>query len=183
MYLNYAKISAAKVINGLIIGGCGLMTFFNLLFMTAPFSRNASFGRAGSLLIFGFFFMMASGCVAVIIWRVMALRRVSRCRVYNSLLEEDHDGIIMYDSIASMTGYKVPFVIKDLMWFASHGYLVNVTLGRTAIRVDLLSNETEFVTVSCPSCGAIVNIRKGGGGRCQHCGTFMRLQEEQHVQK
>jgi tRNA(Ile2) C34 agmatinyltransferase TiaS len=80
-----------------------------------------------------------------------------------------------------MTGFKVPFVIRDLMWFTGHGYMVNVTLGRNAVRVDLLSNETEFVAVSCPSCGAVVNIRKGGGGRCQHCGTFMRLQEDQNV--
>ena len=183
MYLNHGKIAASKAINGFIIGGCGLMTFINVMFMSAPFSNRLGMNRVAALMLFAFFLMIASGCAAVIFWRIMALRRVSRCRIYNSLLEEDHDGIITYDSIASMTGFKVPNVIKDLVWFIDHGYMVNVTLGREACRVDLLSGETEFVTVSCPSCGAVVSIRKGGGGRCHHCGTFMRLAEDQNVQK
>lgn len=183
MYLNHGRIAASRIVNIFVIIGCGILSFINLLFMSAPFSTSSPVRGTGGLIFAGFFFMLLAGCVGIMIWRIIALRRVSRCRIYNSLLEEDHDGILTYDSIASMTGSSVPRIVRDLMWFTGHGFMINITLGREAVRVDLLSDEKEFIAVSCPSCGAVVNIRKGGGGRCQHCGTFMRLAEDQNVQK
>lgn len=181
MYLNNSKIATAKIVNAFIIAACAIPAAFNvivIIFML--FSTTLDRNIVTSIMTATFIFWTFAE-VGVIVWRAIVLHRLSRCRLYNSLLEEDHDGIITYDSVASMTGYKEAAVIKDLMWFAKHKYLVNVTLGRTAVRVDLLSDANEFITVACPSCGAHVNIRKNGGGKCEHCGTFMRVKEGQNV--
>lgn len=181
MYLNTSKIATYKVINAIIVAACGIAAVCNCILiifflMSTTLERSLATSILTVLLIF---FSLAE--IGVIVWRLIVLRRLSRLAIYNSLLEEDHDGIITYSSVASMTGYTEAGIIRDLMWFSDHKYLVNVTLGRTAVRVDLLSGANEFMTVVCPSCGAHVNIRKNGGGKCGHCGTFMRLKEGQNV--
>ena len=181
MYLNYARLATSKIVNTFVITACALPTVVNILFLIFAFSNRMKLSGVGLYVYILFFSLLIAGGIALIIWRITAIRKVSRCRIYNSLIEEDHDGIITYDSIASMTGMSVAAVIKDLMWFTKHGFIVNVTLGRTAVRVDVVPGANEFIKVSCPSCGATVNIRKGGGGRCEHCGTFMRAKEDQNV--
>ena len=181
MYLNTSKIATYKIINAIIIAACGIPAVCNcviiiFMLMSTTLDRNIVTSIMTAMFIFA---TLAE--TGVIVWRLIVLRRLSRCTIYNSLLEEDHDGIITYSSVASMTGYNEATVIRDLMWFSNHKYLINVTLGRAAVRVDLLSGANEFMKVVCPSCGAHVNIRKNGGGKCEHCGTFMRLKEGQNV--
>lgn len=181
MYINTSKIATSKIVNALIIVLCALPLFINVLFLYFLFTVTTDEQRIAAVILAALFIFFTVSEIGIIIWRSFALHRISRCRLYNSIFEEDHDGIITYDSIASMKGFKVQAVIRDLMWFVKRHYLINVTLGRTAARVDLLSDEKEFQTVVCPSCGAHVNIRKNGGGKCEHCGTFMRLKGEQNV--
>lgn len=177
MYLNHAKLGAYKALNTIIIAACGISAFFNLVFLVFMLtSVHFERGLAELLLSMIAFFLM-SAKIGIIVWRAILSHRVTKCRIYNSLIEEDHDGIIAYSSIAKMTGRPEVNVIKDIMWLVRERFLINVTVGRTAVRVDLLSDEKEFVTVACPTCGAHIVIRKNGGGRCDHCGTFMRLKE------
>ena len=177
MYLNNAKMGAYKVANGIIIAVCGVSSFFNLVFVLfVSLSSHFEHGLSETLLC-----LIVSGLmlvkIGILVWRALMIQRLSKCRIYNSIIEEDHDGIIAYSSIAKMTGRSEAAVIKDIMWLARENYLINVTIGRTAVRVDLLSDEREFVTVACPTCGAHIVIRRNGGGRCDHCGTFMRVKE------
>ena len=181
MYLNNSKIATAKIVNAFIIAACALPAVFNVIIVIFLLLSTTLERNIATAFLTVLFIVWTLGEAFIIVWRVIVLRRLSRCRLYNSLLEEDHDGIIAYSAAASMTGYTEATVINDLMWFAKHKYLVNVTLGRTAIRVDLLADANEFQKVVCPSCGAQVNIRKNGGGKCEHCGTFMRLKEDQNV--
>ncbi|SCW55950.1 hypothetical protein SAMN02910456_01855 [Ruminococcaceae bacterium YRB3002] len=174
MYLNNEKMTALKVLDGVIIAVVSLPTLLNVWFLVYLLST----GNTRSWLAFMFasmfflFFIVAG--VLIIVWRLLAMRKRSHVRIYNSLFEEDHDGILTYDSIASMTGYPVSKVVSDLIYFQHRNILVNVTLGTNAARVDLTSDNKEFITVACPECGAHVNIRRSGGGKCDHCGTFMR---------
>ncbi len=178
MYLNKSKLAALKTVNIIVIVAVGLMSLLHLFFVFFAFSPKARDTNPLALLIFAsFFFTLFCGGVSIIIWRVRSMNRMSRARLYNSLFEEDHDGIITYESIASMTGQTVAKVIKDLTAYSRSNILINLTMGRSAVRVDLLSGNNEFLTVICPHCGSRVNIRKGGGGRCDHCGTFMRAKE------
>ena len=177
MYLNHAKIAAYRVANGIIIAGCGVSAFLNLSFILFIITSNHFEHGLAEMLLCLIIFALMSIKIGIIIWRALMIRRLSKCRIYNSIIEEDHDGIIAYSSIAKMTGRPEVNVIRDIMWLAREKYLINVTVGRTAVRVDLLSDEREFVTVICPTCGAHNTIRKNGGGRCDHCGTYMRLKE------
>ncbi|MBP5654059.1 MAG: hypothetical protein J6X33_00945 [Clostridiales bacterium] len=180
MYLNTAKLATAKIVNTFIIIFMSFSAFFKLLFIMYGLTVDTKSRPMAMVLVFLCAVGLA-GSIAIIIWRAKAISRNTRARIYNSLMEEDHDGILTYDSISSMTGVPVHVVIKDVMWFINHRYLINVTAGRTAIRADVMSQETEFITVVCPHCGSHVNIRKQGGGRCDHCGTFMRMKGEQDV--
>ena len=100
-------------------------------------------------LIFNAFFIISLVLqIGIIIWRAIFLNSLTRCMLYNSILEEDHDGIIAYSEMASMTGFTEARVIKDLMSFSKHNYMVNITVGRSAVRVDLLSDENEFQVVA-----------------------------------
>lgn len=178
MYLNNAKLGALKTVNIIVIIAVALPSLFNLFFVCFVFSPSARGTNPMALFIFAaFFFSLFCGGMAIIFWRIKAMNRLSRARIYNSLFEEDHDGILTYESIASMTGQTVPKVIKDLNSYSRSNILINLTMGRNAVRVDLMAPNSEFLTVVCPHCGAHVNIRKGGGGRCDHCGTFMRAKE------
>ena len=174
MYINTSKIAASKIINAIIIGVCAFFAIKNVVCVIFSLLSEKIDQRIVAVILASFFAFLLLSEIGIIIWRSIALGRISRCRLYNSIFEEDHDGIITYDSMASMTGFSESAVISDLMFFVKRRYLINVTLGRTAARVDLLSDEKEFQTVICPSCGAHVNIRRNGGGKCEHCGTFMR---------
>ena len=177
MYLNHGKMASYKAANGIIIAGCGVSAFLNLIFILFIATSNHFEHGLAELLLCLITFGLMSVKVGIIIWRALMIHRLSKCRIYNSIIEEDHDGIIAYNSIAKMTGRPEYNVIRDIMWLVKEKYLINVTVGRTAVRVDLLSDEKDFVTVACPTCGAHIVIRKNGGGRCDHCGTFMRVKE------
>ena len=177
MYLNHGRLAAYAAANKIIIAGCGISAFFNLVFILfIAISNHFEHGLA-ELLLCLFTFGLMSIKIGIIVWRALMIKRLSKCRIYNSIIEEDHDGIIAYSSIAKMTGLSEAYVIRDIMWLVREKYLINITVGRTAVRVDLLSDEREFVTVVCPTCGAHNTIRRNGGGRCDHCGTFMRVKE------
>lgn len=179
MYLNKVRLATSKIINGGVIVLFALPALFNILVLIFGITEldTKKYGAVVPLLMCAVFFFMLLVDIGVIIWRTWAIHRASKARIYNSLFEEDHDGIITYDSIASMTGNSVAGAVKELMWLVNNHFIVNITLGRTAARVDVLPGDNEFVVLSCPSCGAQVNIRKGGGGKCEHCGTFMREKE------
>ena len=177
MYLNKAAIGAYKYTNIFIISFVGFTTFIGFWMFIFSFSA-ASKDHTAAMFLFNVMNVGATGAgVWVIIWRINSQRRISRARLYNSLFEEDHDGILTYESIASMLGIPVSRAVSELMWYYEKNILRNLTLGRTAVRVDLMAPNNEFLTVICPTCGAHVNLRKGGGGRCDHCGTFMRAKE------
>ena len=177
MYLNHGRLAAYRAANKIIIAGCGISAFFNLVFILfIAISNHFEHGLA-ELLLCLFTFGLMSIKIGIIVWRALMIKRLSKCMIYNSIIEEDHDGIIAYSSFAKMTGRSEAYVIRDIMWLVREKYLINITVGRTAVRVDLLSDEREFVTVVCPTCGAHNTIRRNGGGRCDHCGTFMRVKE------
>ena len=168
MYINMPKIAVAKMVNAVIIAAIGLPTL-----AAALFTVMAMTSWELMLLAFILFPFVATG-IGVIVWRIFAVKRFTRAFNYNSLIEGDHDGILTYESIASMMGIPEYKVVKELMWMQKKGYLKNITLGRSALRVDLQADQNEFLQLGCPTCGSVVRVRRGGGGRCDHCGTYVR---------
>lgn len=168
MYINGPKIAAAKMIDIMIITAVSIPLFFVIIFMIFTLFTPGYF-----LLTFLAAPLALTG-VGIIVWRASAIRRLGRARYYNSLFEEDHDGILTYESIASMMGISQNKAIRELMWMGRKNYLTNMTLGRTAVRVDLTVDRNEFKILTCKTCGSQVRVRRGGGGRCDHCGTFMK---------
>ncbi|MBR3081608.1 MAG: hypothetical protein IKH06_02015 [Clostridiales bacterium] len=177
MYLNHARLAAYGAANKIIIAGCGISAFLNLVFILFIAISNHFEHNLSELFLCLFTFGLMSIKIGIIVWRALMIKRLSKCMIYNSIIEEDHDGIIAYSSFARMTGLPEPNVIRDLMWLVREKYLINITIGRTAVRVDLISQERDFIQVICPTCGAHNTIRRNGGGRCDHCGTFMRAKE------
>lgn len=183
MYLNNSKITAMELMNGILIAVLGISCFFHVFLIVFLLFSKQFGGSIASFAVAAFFFLLLAGSTVIIGFLILRVGKMRKARVYNSLLEEDHDGIITYETISSMTGFSLSRVINDLIWLRNNNYLKNVTVGRSAVRVDLISDEHEFITVSCPSCSNHVQIRRNGGGRCDHCGTFMRLKEDGNVQE
>ena len=181
MYLRKSKIGTFKTVNAFLIAILGVTSFCNLLVAVLLFFSEQYAGDKYATFWGVFILILMFAKTGLLVWRAILIHRITKCRIYNSIFEEDHDGIIEYSSIAAMIGRPEANVIKDLMWLVKEKFIVNVTLGRTAVRVDVRAGENEFVTVACPTCGAHITIRKNGGGRCEHCGTFMRLKENQNV--
>ena len=181
MYLKTSRIGTFKTVNAFLIAILGISSFCNLLIAVFLLVARQFQGDENVIFWAVFLLIMMSIKIGLLIWRAILVHRITKCRIYNSIFEEDHDGIIEYSSIASMIGRPEANVIKDLMWLVKEKFIINVTLGRTAVRVDVIAGENEFVTVACPTCGSHITIRKNGGGRCEHCGTFMRLKESMNV--
>ena len=181
MYIKSGKLGLFKTVNALIIAIAGISALGNLLFAVFMLTSEKYAGDNRAYLLVFIVFLLMSVKIGIIIWRAILIHRVLKCRIYNSIFEEDHDGVIEYSSIASMIGRPEANVIKDLMWLQKEKFIINVTLNRTAVVVNVLPGENTFVTVACPTCGAHISIRTNGGGRCEHCGTFMRLKENQNV--
>ena len=181
MYIKKGKLGFYKTVNAVIIAVAGISAFGNFLFALGVLLSD-EFGddpRTPGMCAFIFFLMLIK--IGIIIWRVILIHRILKCRIYNSIIEEDHDGVIEYASIASMIGRPEANVIKDMMWLVKEKIIINVTLTRTAVVVNMKPGLNEFVTVACPTCGSHLSINRNGGGRCEHCGTFMRLKENQNV--
>lgn len=156
MYLNKGKISRFKVANALIIAVCGISSFGNLIFaifliFSVTVEKDST--AIGAILIL---LLAMSIKIGIIIWRAILVHRLTKCRIYNQLLEEDHDGILAYSSIASMIGRPEANVVKDIKWFAKEKFLIKINVEETAVRVDL-AGANEFITVLCPACGSMHN--------------------------
>lgn len=168
MYINLAKVATSKIINGIIIAATALPALFGVLLICLCIGDSRVFWIA-------FFILpIVVGQVAIVIWRIAHISKLSRVALYNSLFEEDHDGIITYESLGSMVGLSTSKATQEFMWMNNKGYLKNITVGRTAARVDVRADKSEYKLLTCPTCGANVRVRNGGGGRCDHCGTFSR---------
>ena len=168
MYINLAKVATAKIINTLIIVAMILPAIFGVIIICLCIGEPR-------FIWFGFFVMpVVAAQVGIAFWRISAIRKLSRVALYNSLFEEDHDGIITYESLGSMVGLSTAKATQEFMWMNNKGYLKNITVGRTAARVDVVADRSEYKLIPCPTCGAQVRVRNGGGGRCDHCGTFSR---------
>ena len=111
--------------------------------------------------------------IAIVLGVIFALTNPKEYTVTTAIVPEQSSSTGLA-SIASMMGLPQDKAIRELLWMGKKGYLTNMTLGRTAVRVDLTVDPNEFKVLICKTCGSQVRVRRGGGGRCDHCGTFMK---------
>lgn len=98
-------------------------------------------------------------------------RIFSRASRYASILEEDHDGVITFQRLSEMTGYKVSRVKKDMNRLLRTGRLQNAVVDDEKL---ILWSETEYLDITCPTCGAVNQVRIGSSNKCKHCGSYLR---------
>ena len=98
-------------------------------------------------------------------------RRSLRCLRYAPIFEEDHDGIITFERIHEMTGYGVDRIKGDIEWLLRGETLRNAVIDDKKI---ILWSETEYIDITCPTCGALNQVRFGSSNKCKHCGSYLR---------
>ena len=97
--------------------------------------------------------------------------RINRAKRYAPIFEEDHDGIITFERINEMTGYGLERVKKDISWLLQSGYLINAVTDNEKV---ILWSENEYLDITCPTCGAVNQVRFGSSNKCKHCGSYLR---------
>ena len=174
-YLSESRITSRRYLAYSVIATIALLVFFDGIFLIAICYSSG----IGSTLIFAVFLLPALALkVFGVIWAITRLQRCERANVYGSIFLEDHDGIVSYDTIVSMTGYTPERVIKDLRWMVSKRLIINVRLGRSEARALVMPDRKEDIyTVICPNCGNTVVMHSNSGAKCDHCGTYMIMKE------
>lgn len=176
MYLNRLKIESFRAICNVCLAIAAALLFIN--------------GIVISIVIGGVFEEFAYIIVLLILEIPMLLltlglgapaldtkSRILRAEKYNRIFEEDHDGIIPYTALASLTGYSLARVKKDVRIMTDRHIFNNIKYDRNgAMIVMKVDTKTDFITVQCTTCGADVVMRANGGARCSHCGTYLRTE-------
>ena len=109
--------------------------------------------------------------IAELIAYILISRKFGRARRYAPIFEEDHDGRITFKRINEMTGYGLGKIEKDIDWMIKTGVLKNVFVDGDTV---ILWNETDFLDITCPTCGAQNTVRFGSSNKCKHCGSYLR---------
>ena len=171
MYINRFKMDSVLAICNLVFAITGFIAVVDILFMMFLLILQ-------DMVLFIFFvfllpiFLILSGIFAIAWFSKMRLYRADK---YNRIFEEDHDGVIPYEALASLTGFNINRVKKDIGSLTGRNIFKNITFDRKGVRIVMKADtETDFITVDCPTCNAPVKMRVGGGARCDHCGTYMR---------
>ena len=102
---------------------------------------------------------------------ILLSKRFNRAKRYAPIFEEDHDGVITYKRINEMTGYGLEKVKKDVTWLLKSGYLINAVTDDEKV---ILWSESEYLDITCPTCGAVNSVRVGSSNKCKHCGSYLR---------
>lgn len=108
---------------------------------------------------------------AEMVFFILVIKKSNRAKRYAPIFEEDHDGILTYKRIDEMTGYGVERIKKDVNWLLQAGYLQNAVADEEKV---ILLRENEFINITCPTCGALNEIRIGSSNKCKHCGSYLR---------
>jgi len=109
--------------------------------------------------------------VAEMAFLIISSKKTLRAQRYGQIFEEDHDGVITFERINEMTGYGIAHVKKDIDWLLKAGYLINAVVDDEKV---ILWNETDFLDIICPTCGAVNQVRFGSSNKCKHCGSYLR---------
>jgi hypothetical protein len=176
MYLNKLKIGSQNIVCNLCLGFAGIVYFVFLLLFACSFNiiKNIESSAVPFLVLEIIVLMIALPFTLI---PLSVKRRLYRAAKYNRIFEEDYDGMVSYETFSKLTGFSGSMVRNDIRIMTENGIFRNITYGFAGAMVIMKpSTETDFVTVYCPNCGAAVNMRKTGGARCDHCGTYIRTE-------
>lgn len=176
MYLNKLKINSETILCNLGLGVAGIFYLLTIIVVSSSFSVIRE-GRMGIIP----FMVIAGFCVLIALpFTVIPLsfkRRLYRAEKYNRIFEEDYDGMVSYETFSKLTGFSGSTVRDDIRIMTERRIFRNITYGFAGAMVIMQpSARTDFITVYCPHCGAGVSMRKDGGARCDHCGTYIRTE-------
>jgi len=176
MYLNKIKIGSLKTLFNILIVGAGFFYFAVLIIILAILDHleeadSVSYVIA-VLVTISFFGLIGTGLLVI---ALRSKKRLYRSEQYNRIFEEDTDGIIPYEALSSLTGYPIAKVRSDISSMVNHHIFRNIRYDRNCATIIMkIDTGADFLTVTCPTCGADIKMRLNGGARCPHCGTYMR---------
>ena len=181
MYVNNAAVMIKRIRDLLLLRIFGgFFAFAVLLFLMTVFDIQGlryGIGYSTAFLIISFipvFFILRSR------------KKLSGVEKYDSFFKEDHDGVITMDTLAKMLGVTPEKAAKDVDWLYRKGCFQQLTFDRSTgtitvsdkTKTGFRNYEETFVVKVCPTCGARVRLRKGGGDRCASCGYYVKDIEE-----
>ena len=173
MYLNNLKIETQRMIYNFIFGIAIFFLGFAILMNIMIFTRWDEFW----ILLPTFVIPIYGATAGMIIFTQRKKAILVRAQRYNRVFEEDHDGIVPYDALATLMGLPVQKAKNDIRWMVEHNFLKNIKFDRKCAMIMMkVETSADFITVECPHCGAEVKMRANGGARCSYCGTYMRTE-------
>ena len=74
--------------------------------------------------------------------------------------------------------YMKNLVIKELKYLIDKGLLNGVVLNEVDNKlvyysIEKRKNEKDYISISCPNCGALNDVNRGSKVRCEYCNTII----------
>lgn len=186
MYLSKSKILFSNIISTVIVLISGFFLFIGLIgFFMEVFTFSEAVTRweiidakeslavaIGILIFFG---------VTMIIG-IKRFRLTAKARKFNSIFENDSDGIILVSSISRVFGKSDALFMSLFDKLVKKGYLVNCYIAIDDVPKIILANgkinvSERFATLNCSNCGATNSVRVGFVEKCKYCGSEIKLEK------
>ena len=108
--------------------------------------------------------------------------RLAAARRYAACFSADRDGFVDLRELARATGLPEQTALQRLDRLFNAGLFASCTLQRGGDRPGVALQDPKFspdaigyVNVKCASCGGTTRIRAGAVGKCDYCGSPVRL--------
>lgn len=179
MYLGKTRIFITKFISVVLICIHGLLLFIAVCGFFMDISGKISgtvtaeeFAQQMSICI-----PLAAGCGFIIAMSIYMIKFAGEAFYFNSIFENDPDGIIPVEKTARIYGMVPIKYIKLFNRLVKWGYLKNCTISNESGELSIVLNngrkktEQKFDVIQCPHCGAANDIKLGFVEKCRYCGN------------
>lgn len=179
MYIKKSKILFSNFLSVIFILVSGFFAFISLVGIFSAFAGEytQSFGETISI-----FFTLLFLCIAII-W--LSIRRISlanKANKFNSIFENDHDGVVDAEKTASLFALNEKNFIGLFDKLVKKGYLINCSLDFNDKLVIVLNNggqtaQQRFDLAYCENCGASTSVKIGFVEKCPYCGSKLNVKD------
>lgn len=160
-----------------------VLVFFAAIFLINSAAQSGSRGDedlCAGMLIAGI--LLLGGGVYCLYCHRRSARLLADFRKYNAILANDPVKTIY--RIAEITGETSETVRQKVNRMIQKSFFVNayidqsgkIVLAERSKMNEVVGNNddrTDFVTVTCPSCGGVNRLAKGQVGKCEFCGAYI----------
>ncbi len=190
MYLSKGRLTISQLIAWAMILGCAFVIFLGIsgvgLCISALNGSDRYFeeDEIGSALAVYIGFIIVPG--VFMFFAVRTLKLAGKAYKFNSLFENDPDGVISVENASRLFGKTVAEVAELFDKLIKKGYLKNCSLQNPDKPVFILNNGAETVEerydiIHCPNCGAPNSVKYGFVEQCQYCGSKVNMSVKKNI--